>query len=89
MLGLNITYQWRIKWRKSHPEIYRQQKVMVNQQIKRVKSHYYNELFSKMAKDQRHMFHLTDFTSESVHFFRSVNHRRIWPKASISSLPIK
>ena len=33
---------------------------MVNQQIKRAKSQYYNELFSEMAKDQRHIFRLTD-----------------------------
>ena len=49
---------------KSHLEIDRQfychQKQMVNQQIKRAKSQYYNELFSEVAKDQRQIFRLTD-----------------------------
>ena len=33
---------------------------MVNRQIKRAKSQYYNKLFSEVAKDQRHIFRLTD-----------------------------
>ena len=33
---------------------------MINRQIKRAKSQYYNELFSEVAKDQRHIFRLTD-----------------------------
>ena len=48
------------KWSKSRLEIYCNQKQIVNQQIKRAKSQYYNELFGNMAKDQRQIFHLTD-----------------------------
>ena len=59
-----IRRQLESKWRKSHLEIVRQiycqQKQMVNRQIKRAKSQYYNDLFSEVAKDQRQIFRLTD-----------------------------
>ena len=58
-----IRRQLESKWRKSHLEIdrqiYCQQKQMVNRQIKRAKSQYYNDLFSEVAKDQRQIFRLT------------------------------